>query len=79
MVCTYWGGERPGTRVFDILVDGEVIGSQTLATNRPGRFFDASYPIPPRLTTGKNQVQVTLKGQGDKWAGAVFDVRTVRE
>ena len=78
LVCTYWGGERPGTRVFDLLVDGEVVASQTLATNKPGRFFEESYPIPTKRTEGKNRVQVMLKAHPDKYAGAVFDLRTVR-
>jgi uncharacterized protein len=79
LVCTYWGGERPDTRVFDLLVDGEVIGSQTLATNQPGKFFEVTYPIPAKLTSGKSSVEVMLKAQGEKYAGAVFDVRTIRQ
>jgi hypothetical protein len=79
LICTYWGGERPGTRVFDILVNDQSIGSQTLATNKPGQFFDMTYPIPANLTTGKDKVTVSFKAQDDKWAGAVFDVRTVKQ
>ncbi len=77
LVCTYWGGERPNTRIFDVLVDGEVVGTQTLANNKPGQFFEVRYPIPAKLTAGKSRVQVTFKAQGDKYAGAVFDVRTI--
>ena len=60
-------------------MDGEVIGSQTLATNKPGKFFEVTYPIPAKLTTGKSSVEVMLKAHTDKYAGAVFDVRTIRQ
>ncbi len=79
LVCTYWGGERPNTRIFDVLVDGQIVGTQTLANNKPGQFFEVTYPIPATLTAGKSRVEVMFKAQEDKYAGAAFDVRLIRQ
>jgi len=78
LVCTYWGGERPGSRFFDIAVDGQPLAKVELADDRPEQFFDAVYILPAELTRGKQKVTVTFTAQGDKWAGGVFDLRIVR-
>jgi len=76
LVCTYWGGEtRP--RAFDVIVDGEKIATQRLAENKPGEFFDMTYPIPERLLRGKERVTVRFAAANDV-VGAVYDVRLVR-
>src|SRR5205085_12195800 len=45
LVCTYWGSET-GARAFDILVDGVKVATQSLQNDKPGAFFDITYPIP---------------------------------
>jgi DUF1680 family protein len=77
LVCTYWGGED-GNRAFDLSVDGTRIASQALHQDRPGRYFDVSYPIPPPLVAGKSQVAVRLQAHPGAMAGGLFGCRVVR-
>jgi hypothetical protein len=76
LVCTYWGSDS-GKRTFDVLVDGEVLATQTLANNKPGQFFDVTYPIPASLTRGKEKVTVRFQAHPENTAGGVFGIRMV--
>ncbi len=71
--ATYWGDERG--RTFDILVDNVKVATQKLNADRPGKFFDVEYPLPPALTTGKTQVRVRFEPADGNTAGPVFGVR----
>ncbi len=77
LVVTYWSGESGG-RAFDVVVDGRKLASETSESNRPGMFYDQSYPLPPELTKGKNHVMVTFQARFRRMAGRVFGVRVVR-
>ena len=77
LVVTYWGSDA-GARVFDIIVDGKVIATQRLQRNKPGQFFDVTYPIPIELTKGKEKVTVRFQAHPKCIAGGVFGVRMVR-
>ncbi|HEY3136735.1 MAG TPA: beta-L-arabinofuranosidase domain-containing protein [Blastocatellia bacterium] len=73
LACTYRGSEGR-LRAFDILVDGEKIGSQTLEIH-PTELFDFEYPIPEALTRGKQHITVRFEAHKDATAGALIDVR----
>ena len=77
LVCTYWGGEE-GNRVFDILVDGTKIATQTLHEDKPGEYFDVTYPIPADLVAGKSKITVRFQGHPGAMAGGLFGCRVVR-
>jgi hypothetical protein len=77
LVCNWWGDEE-GERNFDILVDGVKIASEKLLHNRPGEFWDATYPIPADLTRGRSTVTVKLQAQPGNFAGGLFGVRILR-
>jgi DUF1680 family protein len=77
LVCTWWGGEN-GKRTFDILVNGTLLTTQTLLNNRPGKFWDATYPIPSNLTQGRNKITVKLAAHPGNFAGGLFGCRMVR-
>jgi hypothetical protein len=77
LLCTYWGSDRR-QRLFDILVDGTRVATQTLNDGRPGEFFDVTYPIPRELTRGKEKVTVRLQAHPDKWAGGLFGCRVMK-
>jgi len=77
LVVTYWGSDA-GARVFDILVDGKVIATQRLQRNKPGQFFDVTYPIPIELTKGKEKVTVKFQAHPKCIAGGIFGLRMVR-
>lgn len=76
-VCTYWGSDA-GNREFDILVDGEKVATQKLNKNKLYEFFDMEYPIPARLTAGKQRVTVKFQARPGAIAGGVFGLRTIK-
>ena len=67
----YWGGDTGG-REFRLLVDGEELANQTLDNNRPGEFYEATYPLPEQLTQGKQKVTLKFQARPGKMAGGVF-------
>lgn len=77
LVCTFRGSEGP-LRSFDILVDSVRIADQSLEIH-PGELFDFEYPLPASLTRGKNEITVLFRAHPNAFAGAVFDVRLVRQ
>ncbi len=78
LVCTYWGDES-GNRKFDLLADGEKIGSQVLLHNKPGSFFEVRYPLPVKMVKNKKSITITLKAENGATAGGVFDMRIIAE
>ncbi len=77
LLCTYWGSET-GPRTFDILIDGKAVAQQSLRNDKPGEFFDVSYPVPADLTRGKSKVTVKFQGQPGNFAGGLFGCRMLR-
>lgn len=77
LVCTYWGGEL-GNRTFDILINGQVIATQTLHQDKPGQFFDKTYVIPAALTRAKQAVEVRFRAHPGNFAGGLFGARILR-
>lgn len=77
LVITYWGSET-GNRTFDVLVEGERIDTTRLHMDRPGEFWDKVYPLPERLTRGKQRVEIRFQAHPGNFAGGVFGVRVVR-
>ena len=71
LMCTYWGSDS-GNRVFDVLVDGQKIATQTLDNNHPGKFFDEHYPVPPEVLKGKDKITVRFQAHPGKMAGGLF-------
>ncbi len=76
LLCTYWGSDRH-RRKFDILINGERIATQSLNDDRPGEFFDVTYPVPSALTRDKQKVTVRLQAHPGHSAGGLFGCRMV--
>ena len=74
----YWGNDN-GDRDFDILVDGQKVGSQVLNNDKPNEYFDAIYQIPPQLLAGKTRVTVRVAAKPGKTAGGVFGARMLKK
>ena len=77
LACTYWGSDA-GARQFDVMVDGKVIATETLNSNRPDKFYDATYPLPAELVQGKQTVTVKFTAHPGNLAGGVFGIRVLR-
>lgn len=75
--CTYWGSDSGG-RIFDIVVAGQLIATQTLTNDDPGQFFDVLYPISPALTAGKTNVTVEFVGHPGQLTGGIFGLQMIR-
>ncbi|HUC77934.1 MAG TPA: DUF6805 domain-containing protein, partial [Vicinamibacterales bacterium] len=75
LVSGYRGSEGR-KRVFDILVDGQKVATETLEYH-PTEQLDREYLLPEGLTRGKQRVTVTFRAVDGATAGAVIDVRTV--
>jgi hypothetical protein len=78
LLCTYWGSQS-GPRTFDILVNRNRIGTETLNRNRPGEFFDVEYDIPAEASADRSRVTVTFQAKPGPVAiaGPLFDLRVL--
>jgi hypothetical protein len=74
---TYWGGETR-RHTFDVTAEGEAIATQSLFDDRPGELYEVEYPLPERLTRGRERVRVGFRTGPRQSTGAVFAVRIVR-
>jgi len=81
LIVTYNTEERT-KRTFDILVDGERVGEQTIERSPPGsasgHFFDVEYKIPATLVQEKKKVTVRFQAKGGNEIAAVCGVRLIR-
>ena len=77
LVCTYWGTDIP-PRTFDILVNGEVIATQSLNRDKPGEFFEVEYAVPEELTRDRERITARFQAHEGNTAGGVFECATLR-
>ena len=77
LVVEYWGG-FPGSKTFDILVNGHKISTENISNKKEGQFIDIKYDIPDKLTFGKRKVTVTFEAHKGNTAGPVFGVRIIK-
>lgn len=76
--CRYWGSEPGKGRLFDIIVDDQIVGTQALEWNVPGHYFDMEYKIPARVTRGKSKVTVEFHPHEQQAAGGLFGVQILK-
>ena len=76
LVATYRGGEGQ-RRVFDVLVDGVKVASESLAYH-PAELMDREYALRSQLTKGKQKITVRLVPQPNARTGGLIELRTVR-
>jgi hypothetical protein len=73
----YWGGETR-RHAFEVVAEGETIATQSLFDDRPGEVLEVEYPLPERLTRGRDRLRVGFRTGPRASTGAVFEVRIVR-
>lgn len=71
----YWGGD--GGRAFDILVDGQVLATETLRGGQDG-YFVVEHPLPDAMVAGKDKITVRFQPKPGSMAGGVFGIRIVK-
>jgi DUF1680 family protein len=74
---SYWGGETRRHR-FEVLVEGEVVATQSLFDDRPGELYPVEYALPESLVGGRDRARVTFRPVPGRSTGVVYDVRIVR-
>jgi hypothetical protein len=67
----FWGSDAGG-REFDILVEDVKLASLKLENNRPGAFYDETYPLPKELLANKKTVTVKFQARPGMTAGGIF-------
>jgi len=77
LVVTYNTDTRR-TRTFEILVDDQRIGEQTIPESSESRFFDVEYRMPSELVRGKQKVRVRFQAATGNETAPVFGVRMIR-
>jgi hypothetical protein len=76
LACTFWGSDS-GNRIFDILVNGTVIGTETLTNDDPGQFFTVDFPISTNFTAGLTNITVLFNAHAGEIAGGLFGLQTM--
>jgi len=74
----YWGG-FPGSKTFDILVNGEKLATENISNAKPGEFYHSFYDLPAGLPITGGKVEVKLVPHEGHRAGPLFSVRTMRK
>ena len=77
LVVTYHSDEWR-KRTFDVLVDGQRVGEQTVEKGGPVRFFDMEYAVPAELVKDKQKVTVRFQATNGNEIAAVFGIRMIR-
>jgi len=77
LIVTYNSSERE-IRNFDILVDGQKVGSQTVAPDADPKFFDVQYAVPGTVVAGKKKVTVRFEAAIGSQIAGVFGIRMIR-
>lgn len=75
--CTYWGNESTQRR-FDVIVEDQVVATQTLEFNDPGRFFAVDYDLPEKLTRGKTNALIVFQAYPNNTAGGIFGLQVLK-
>lgn len=65
-------------RMFDILVDNQRIGEQTIERRGPLQFFDIQYAVPGDCVENKQKVTVKFQATQGNEIGCVFGLRMIR-
>src|SRR5258708_8101157 len=77
LVVSYYSDEWR-KRTFDVLVEGQKVGDQTIEKGGPVHFFDAEYRIPADLVQGKQKAVVRFQATNGNEIAAVFGLRMIR-
>jgi hypothetical protein len=75
IVCS-WRGAEGNRPVFDVIVDGQKVASESLGYHPTGT-LDTEYVLPLALTSNKNTITVRFQAQPNSTVGALLEVRTV--
>jgi hypothetical protein len=70
--------DDPNQRLFNVIVNDEMIGTEVYRFNVPGDFYDVEYRIPESLTRGKKEINVTFESQDAMVMGKLYGCQVLR-
>lgn len=76
LVVTYWGNDRVNPD-FKIMVNGEVLASETLQELPKNVFSDRTYSLPKELVAGKNEITLRIQANSGKAGPSISGLRIV--
>jgi hypothetical protein len=77
LLLTYIGDDKD--RLFDILIDGELLTTVEWKGGQTGIFYDNLYPLPEKIIKGKKYITIKIDASKGKTAGRIFSARTLRQ
>jgi DUF1680 family protein len=78
LVVTYHSGERRRRATFEILANGQRIGTEEVKVGSPPRFYDAQYALPAELLKDKQKVTVRFQATDGNEIATIFGLRMIR-
>ncbi|RYX85184.1 glycosyl hydrolase [bacterium] len=76
LLLTYWGADAG--RNFDVLIDGQVVGSEALRGEGGSKPVNRTYQLTKELTSGKNKLTLRLQPKEGSTAGGLFGVKLMK-
>jgi len=76
LVCDYWGGDTG--RTFEVVANGQKVGTQKLGNGPKDQYFSVTYPIPESALNGQQNIAIRIQGIGNGRAGGVFGIRVIK-
>ena len=78
VLAVEYSGQDSG-RIFDILVNGQLITTEHLVGAYPGKFFEKRYSLPAGAISGPSKDSITVAFVGrNSLAGGIYDLRLLR-
>ena len=78
LVVTYHSGERRRRATFDVLVNGQRVGSEEVKPASPPKFYDVEYKIPADFLKDQQKVTVRFEATNTNEIATVFGLRMIR-
>ena len=78
LVVTYHSGERRRRATFEILVNGQRVGSEEVKASSPPRFYDVEYSVPAESVKDQQKVTVRFQAKDGNEIATVFGLRMIR-
>ena len=78
LVVTYHSGERRRRATFEILVNGQRVGTEEVKAGSPPRFYDIQYALPAELLKDKQKVTVRFQATDGNEIATIFGLRMIR-
>jgi hypothetical protein len=78
LVVTYHSGERRRRATFEILVNGQRVGSEEVKPASPPKFYDVEYRLPAEVMKDQPKATVRFQATDGNEIATVFGLRMIR-